>query len=520
MKKTIKILLFSIACTVILGHNSISLATDADTDTSVSRIPNNVSIDGVDVSGLTLEEADALIADSMVSYDSLEFKLNVNNQSLKATGADLKIMPLDSSMTHKALSYGSDDNIIARYKAKKDIESGKGKDFSLTLTADWNSVNDFLVAHQDEVNTKPVENGLKRENGGFTFIEGKSGVLLDTEASASYIAEYIATDWNKSNDSIDLIAEIAEPKCSREDLESIKDTLGSYSTDFHTSASGRAANVKNGASKLNGTILYPGETISVEETLGALTEANGYHLATAYENGTTVDAYGGGVCQVSTTLYNAVIRAELEVVERYAHSMIVDYVKPSMDAAIASGVKDFKFKNNLDKPIYIEGYTAGGMLYFNIFGKETRPSNRKVTFESEILGKTEAGETFITDPTLPVGTIKRTNAAHTGYTAKLWKIVTVGGKEESRKVYNNSTYRVSNAIYNVGIGTDNGGIIDAINSAVATQDRGVIEGTIASLAGGGGGHEPEPDPEPTPAPAPSPSPEPAPTPEPSPEPSE
>ena len=82
---------------------------------------------------------------------------------------------------------------------------------------------------------------------------------------------------------------------------------------------------------------------------------NGYELAGSYENGTTVETYGGGICQVSTTLYNAVIRAELEITERFAHSMIVSYVEPSMDAAISGEYKDLKFKNSTKYPVYIEG---------------------------------------------------------------------------------------------------------------------------------------------------------------------
>ena len=126
-----------------------------------------------------------------------------------------------------------------------------------------------------------------------------------------------------------------------------------------------------------------------------MTAAGGYELAGAYENGQTVQSYGGGVCQVSTTLYNAVLKAELEVTQRSNHSMIVTYVKPSMDAAIAGDYKDLKFVNNLDAPIYIEGYTVGKDIYFNIYGQETRPSNRKVTYESEVVSEEDPGTQFV-----------------------------------------------------------------------------------------------------------------------------
>ena len=145
----------------------------------------------------------------------------------------------------------------------------------------------------------------------------------------------------------------------------------SFSTDFSSSAAGRATNVKNACSLINGSVIYPGEQFSVYEAISPITTDNGYQIAGAYENGQVVDSVGGGVCQVATTLYNAVIRAELDIVQRYNHSMIVSYVKPSDDAAIAGTYKDLKFKNNLDNPVYIEGYCSGGIITFNVYGVET-----------------------------------------------------------------------------------------------------------------------------------------------------
>lgn len=183
--------------------------------------------------------------------------------------------------------------------------------------------------------------------------------------------------WDGSANEIELVTNTVQPRGSKEELSKIKDNLGGFSTDFSSSAAGRAANVKNACSLINGSVIYPGEQFSVYEVISPITTDNGYQIAGAYENGQVVDSVGGGVCQVATTLYNAVIRAELEIVQRYNHSMIVSYVKPSDDAAIAGTYKDLKFKNNLDNPVYIEGYCSGGVITFNVYGVETRPANRK-----------------------------------------------------------------------------------------------------------------------------------------------
>ena len=164
-----------------------------------------------------------------------------------------------------------------------------------------------------------------------------------------------------------------------------------------------------------------------------------------------VETYGGGICQVSTTLYNAVLYAELEVVKRFPHSMLVAYVDPSRDAAIAGDTKDFVFKNNYENPIYIEGeITADNQLTFRIYGKETRSENRSVEYESETTATEEYKVIFQDDPTLPAGQKEYEGSPHNGKSARLWKIVKENGKEVSREVINQSEYRRSDEIIRVG----------------------------------------------------------------------
>ena len=126
-----------------------------------------------------------------------------------------------------------------------------------------------------------------------------------------------------------------QPKGNAEELTKVKDVLGTFTTSFSSSGRDRSANVTNGCNLINGATLFPGETFSTYEAVSPFTESNGYYMAGSYLNGQVVDSIGGGICQVSTTLYNAVLKAELQVEERHNHSMIVGYVKPSMDAAIA-----------------------------------------------------------------------------------------------------------------------------------------------------------------------------------------
>ena len=208
--------------------------------------------------------------------------------------------------------------------------------------------------------------------------------------------------------------------------------------------------------------------MSVTELVIPFDEENGYAPAPSYENGEVVDSYGGGICQVSTTLYMSLLRAELEITERHNHSMIVNYVKPSMDAAISEGYKDLKFTNNLETPIYIEGYTSGGEVGFVVYGQEYRPEGRSVTYESETLETIEP-EVELTASQDSFGTITQTGSPHTGYNACLWKIVSENGKETKEQV-NSSTYNMTPEKYSVGVRTDSAEAESKLRAAIDAND--------------------------------------------------
>lgn len=221
----------------------------------------------------------------------------------------------------------------------------------------------------------------------------------------------------------------------------------------------------------------------MEEIVVPFTAENGYAPAASYEMGSVVETYGGGICQVSTTLYLAVLRAELEVTERSSHSMIVSYVKPSMDAAIAEGYKDFRFVNNTDAPIYIMGYADGSEIGFVIYGHETRDPNRTVTYESETLTTTESTTALEADSSAAYGSVTLESSGHTGYTARLWKVVTVNG-EETREQVNSSTYNMTPNTYRIGTKTEDSAALAAMQAAISSNDLNKVSEAAAQYPGG------------------------------------
>ena len=162
--------------------------------------------------------------------------------------------------------------------------------------------------------------------------------------------------------------------------------------------------------------------------------------------------------------------------------MIISYVKPSMDAAIAeSSGKDFKFANNLDYPVYIEGYTSNKQITFVIYGVETRDPGHKVRYESEVLGKTEPdSEKIIADSSQSIGFVD-VQSAHIGYKAQLWKIVEENGVEVSREVINTSSYKMTPRTATVGVKTDNAAYASRIQAAISSGSINTVKAEAAAI---------------------------------------
>ncbi|MCM1161278.1 MAG: VanW family protein [Roseburia sp.] len=458
-------------------------AMDMETHAAANKdtIENGIFIGEVEVSGMTKEEALLAVSEYISSLEGTTITLNaMNDNHLPVSAGDLKISWKNQEVIEEALSLGKVGNIVQRYKALKDLEY-ENKVFEITYDFDKEAITKILEEDCAEFNVSAQDAILKRENGAFVIEPGQTGVVIDVAGSTSAIYDYLTTEWTGDEASIDLKVEVEEPRGTEEELSKVKDVLGTFTTSYSSSGYNRSGNVANGCRLVDGTLLYPGDSFSMYETVSPFTEANGYFEAGSYLNGMVVDSLGGGICQVSTTLYNAVLKAELDVTERHNHSMIVTYVDPSADAAIAGTAKDFKFVNNLEHPIYIEGATSDKKITFTIYGVETRPSNRKVTYESEVLSKTTPdGEKVIADGGQPIGFID-VQSAHIGYVAQLWKIVTVDGVEESRTQVNKSTYKMTPRTAVVGTASADPNATAAVNAAIATQNIDHVKSIIASV---------------------------------------
>ena len=199
--------------------------------------------------------------------------------------------------------------------------------------------------------------------------------------------------------------------------EAFPDLLSTFSTNYSVRDKDRTTNLTLAANKINGTVLMPGETFSYNTVVGARTIAAGYKEAPIYLSGQVVDGLGGGICQITSTLYNAVVYANLEIVERTNHQFVPSYVTASRDATVVYGSIDFKFKNNRNYPIKITCSVSGGVANFKIFGLK-QDDDCEVQISSYETGRTS-----------------------TAIYSEAYKILKRDGKEVGREVLSKDTYK-------------------------------------------------------------------------------
>ena len=422
-------------------ENDALLATDDEERT----ILDNIFINDINVGGLTASQAKAKfgVDDSAASA---AVTLTSDYGDVETTLGELGLSNNAEEVIEEAVNYGNHGNVLERFR---DIESLKTEPVKFesksTISAD---ALDYLVEAKLGTEMEGLNQySIDKSDGIKVIAEGQS-VSVDAAQTAGKVEDEINKE-GYAGGAVNVAVVLADDSQNEKlkQLARIKDLLGTYTTSYSSSGAARKNNVQRAASLVDGHVLFPGEQISVYNCIAPIEVSNGYEMAHAYVGTEVVDAAGGGVCQVATTLYNAAIRAEIEVVQRNCHSLRVSYVPISADAAIAGGVLDLKLRNNLDAPIYIEACYDGANLSFNVYGEEYRPSNRTIEFESIQTGVINPPDEpiYTEDKTLEPGTEQVTASAVTGYTGELWKYVYVDGVRTESIRMNSSKYQASPA---------------------------------------------------------------------------
>ena len=356
---------------------------------------------------------------------NLEPTLKINEEQLSKNldeiSAQLPDKVVESSYYQEGnnliITTGKEGNVVDKEKTIEQIKTALS-DFSII-----NNPIEITVKTQnpEPINIEKIHEEIYKEpvdayytQNPFTIYPSENG--LDFNVSIDE-AKNIIGDGTNTEYTIPLKVLYPNVTTNMIGTEAFPDLLSSYSTKYAASNKDRTTNLRLAANKINGTVLMPGETFSYNKVVGARTIAAGYKEAPIYVSGKVVDGLGGGICQITSTLYNAVVYANLEVTQRSNHQFVPSYVTASRDATVVYGAIDFQFKNNRNYPIKLVCSVSGGVANFQIFGLKQDDD-----YEVEILSY-ETGRTA------------------TSIYSEAYKILKRDGKEVSRQLMSKDTYK-------------------------------------------------------------------------------
>lgn len=331
---------------------------------------------------------------SIIWGTNIEMNLNYNEETLNK-----KINDISSKLPGAVVqsSYYIEDEELIIVKGKSGIEAKKDelKNTIIQSIKEITKKYDIITipteeVEPEEIDLEKIRNEIYKEPEDAYVSKNPTTVHthvngVDFKVSMEEAEQIIAEE----KDEYIIPLKITLPEKTLEDLgeEAFPDELASYTTRYDPSNKNRGNNITISAEKIDGTIVMPGEVFSYNQTVGERTIAAGYKEAPIYVNGEVVDGLGGGICQITSTLYNAVVYANLEIVERSNHQFVPSYVKASRDATVVYGSIDFKFKNNRNYPIKITCSVSNGIAKFDIYGLKT-DDDYEVEISSRITSQT------------------------------------------------------------------------------------------------------------------------------------
>ena len=465
------------------------------------KIMSGISIAGIDMSGLSKEEATAKL--ELIYNEKKEKDINLiyNDYETSLNPTLMEVNYEIEQAVNNAYEIGKKDNIFQNnYEILFTLISKKNITVEMTLNEDVTkqTIEDIGVSLPGIL----IQSSYSIEENELIITKGETGIVIDTDTLLNKVKEKLNnTNINddyieipvieKEPDEIDIqkihdeiykeaqdayITEepfavypevegidfdvesaknilqedreeyvipliITEPDVTLNEIgpEALSDELGTYTTRYDVSDEDRTVNLEIACEKLNDQVILPGETFSYNKTLGARTIAAGYKNAKIYSNGEVVDGIGGGICQISSTLYNAVLEANLEIVERRNHQFVTSYVPAGRDATVSYGSTDFQFKNTREYPIRIVANARNGIATISIYGIK-EDVEYTFSYSPKIIATIPYTTQYIEDSSLPEGTEQVKQKGANGLQVETYVTKMLDGKVITTTLLSKDTY--------------------------------------------------------------------------------
>lgn len=414
MKRSL-ICLYAALVFLLCACASPSYGSFSEAESSGARLGENIFIDGADVSGLTLSEAAVRLEEAhKAALAASSYHMLADGESLKISAGDLPISFNTESVLLAALS-------LPRYAPKS-----SAREFSCSPQVDLESLRACLSIHTAFLNAEPQDAAAAYDpdvQGRFVFTEEVPGRVADVHTLAQELQDRIL-----SGSAAPLKIGFVEltPGYTAGQARADSQLIAEFSTSFKGSTYGaknRVFNIKKAAGIIDGTVMQPGKEFDMNAALGPRNGENGWKIATGIRDGAYVQEFGGGVCQVSSTLYNAVLMADLTVTQRYHHSWPLGYIAAGRDATISTDGPNFCFVNSSDAAVVLSAQTntKSKTITVRIYGR-TLADGVTISLRSKKTATLEdLGTEYMVDPALPPGQTEEVRKSRRGCVAVTWK---------------------------------------------------------------------------------------------------
>ena len=477
-----------------------------------TKIIRGVQIGEINVSDMSKEDAKALLDERNAKNQEKQLVLKYGDLENKVTYLSLAVNYQIDEAINNAYNIGRDGNIFENnlyiLKTWKD-----GENIELKATVDTEKLNQVVQNINNTIQGAVVQPSYEVKDDKLIIKSGKSGIKVDEQKLSEYIYTAVTTETDAQEQTIEIPVITSEPdpididKIHSEvykevkdayytkdpftiypeqkgidfDVESAKaliqepkeqyeiqltitkpsktvkeigteafpDLLGVCKTNYAASNKNRTTNLILAAGKINGTVLLPGEEFSYNGVVGKRTVEAGYKNAATYSNGQVVDDIGGGICQISSTLYDAAVFANMDITVRRNHQFVTSYLPAGKDATVVWGSQDFKFKNSRKYPVRITATVSGGVATVQIWGVK-EDVEYDISIETKQISTIKYTTQYVEDPSLPAGTQKVTQAGANGRKVQAYKVMKLNGQVVSRTLLSTDTYRAMTRIVRVG----------------------------------------------------------------------
>ncbi len=427
---------------------------------STNTFKPNTSISGVDVSGLTRMQAQDKISQSLDSTaQDVTLDIVYQDKVWSFNGSNFNINSNIDQIVENVYKKHRSGNYYQNVQTVKQIED-MGYDSGVALNYVFSGMEEKIDSIVAEIECLPQDATISfypNSNVMFNITPHTVGTAVDKQKLYDDISTALAMSKNAV---VQVPVITTMPNITQEKLNLSTVKQAEFATDFSKSSNERKSNIKLAFEKLNGTMVLPGQEFSFNQTVGERTAENGFKTAKVIVEGKYQDGIGGGVCQASTTLYNALIRAGVDVSEVHKHTLPASYVPLAFDAMVSYGYADLKFTNSTDSPIFIKTYTDDKNVYAQVFGNTKLP-NQTIKTRAEFVGVLPHSGDKIIDDTQGLyadkimfkGEYFRVKYPQEGYESKAYLQYYQDGKLVEEKLLRHERYEPQDGIVYQGVET-------------------------------------------------------------------